>query len=88
MFREGLQGKIIKEQSLASLEKSTEVNLTHTAIQAADNTDWELFMLRHDAVVLADQTEKILKEPWRYFEYDVDPPKEEAAPCFRNGVLG
>ncbi|MBQ3371430.1 MAG: hypothetical protein IJG48_10555 [Mogibacterium sp.] len=35
---------------------------------------------RHDAVVLAEQTEKILKEPWRYSEYDVDPPKEEAAP--------
>lgn len=34
-------------------------------------------MLRHDAVVLADQTEKILKEPWRYSEYDVDLPKEE-----------
>ena len=71
------QGKMIKEQSLDSLEKSTEVNLTQTAIQAADNTDWEINVLRHDAVVLADQTEKILKEPWRYSEYDADPPKKE-----------
>ncbi len=68
---------MIKEQSLDSLEKSTEVNLTQTAIQAADNTDWELNVLRHDAVILADQTEKILREPWRYSEYDVDPPKKE-----------
>ena len=71
------QAKMIKEQSLDSLEKSTEVNLTQTAIQAADNTDWELNVLRHDAVILADQTEKILREPWKYSEYDVDPPKKE-----------
>ncbi len=71
------QAKMIKEQSLDSLEKSTEVNLTQTARQAADNTDRELNMLRHDAVVIAEQTEKILKEPWRYSEYDIDPPKKE-----------
>lgn len=71
------QAKMIKEQSLDSLEKSTELNLTQTAIQAADNTDWELNVLRHDAVILAEQTEKILKEPWKYFEYDIDPPKKE-----------
>ena len=71
------QAEMIKEQSLESLEKSTEVNLTQTARQAADNTDRELNMLRHDAVVLAEQTEKILKEPWEYFEYDIDPPKKE-----------
>ena len=47
------QAQMIKEQSQESLEESTEVNLTKTARQAADNTDWELNRLRHDAVILA-----------------------------------
>ena len=46
------QAEAIREQSSDSLEKSTEANLTQTAIQAADNTDWELNILRHDTVVL------------------------------------
>ena len=71
------QAETIKEQSLESLENSTEINLTETAKQAADNTDRELNMLRHDAVILAEETEKILKEPWRYSEYDVQPPDKE-----------
>lgn len=73
------QAKMIKEQSLDSLEESTEVNLTQTARQAADNTDWELNMLRHDAVILAEETERILREPWRYTEYDVETPDKENA---------
>ena len=71
------QAEAIREQSSDSLEKSTEANLTQTAIQAADNTDWELNILRHDTAVLAEQTEKILREPWRYSEYDISPPKKE-----------
>ena len=71
------QAKIIKEQSLESLEESTEISLTQTAIQSADNTDWELDMLRHDAAVLAERTEEILREPWRYSEYDIEAPKKE-----------
>ena len=70
---------MIKEQSQESLEESTEVNLTKTARQAADNTDWELNRLRHDAVILAEETEKILREPWRYTEYDIDTPDKENA---------
>ena len=46
-------------------------------MQAANNTDWELNMLRHDADVIAEQTERILKEPWRYNEYNIEPPKKE-----------
>ena len=71
------QAEAIREQSSDSLEKSTEANLTQTAIQAADNTDWELNILRHDTVVLAEQTEKILREPWRYSEYDISPQEKE-----------
>ena len=71
------EAEAIREQSSDSLEKSTEANLTQTAIQAADNTDWELNILRHDTAVLAEQTEKILREPWRYSEYDISPPKKE-----------
>ena len=36
-------------------------------------------MLRHDAVILAKKTEEILREPWRYNEYDIDTPKKENA---------
>lgn len=44
---------MIKEQSLGSLERSTEVNLTQTARQAADNKDWELAIYKHSPALAA-----------------------------------
>ena len=73
------QAKTIREQSERSMMRMAEESMKSMAIQAAENTDWEMWELKKEAVTLAAQAEDIFLHPESYGERRVDLPKMENA---------
>ncbi|WP_175560316.1 SpoIIE family protein phosphatase [Butyrivibrio sp. YAB3001] len=73
------QAKTVRAQSETSMMQMAEESMKNMAFQAADNTDWEMWELRSEAVLLAAQAEDIFRHPENYGECLIDAPKKENA---------
>ncbi|WP_022770787.1 hypothetical protein [Butyrivibrio sp. NC2007] len=49
------QAKAIKEYSENSMMALTKDNMENLAFQAADNTDWEIWSMSHETMIIANQ---------------------------------
>ena len=67
----------IKEYSEDSMMILTEANMEDLAFQAADNTDWEIWSMTHETMILANQVKAILENPDVYEEHEIELPKME-----------
>ena len=65
----------IKEYSENSMMNLTKDNMENLAFQAADNTDWEIWSMTHETMILANQVKAILEDPDAYEEHEIEPPK-------------
>ncbi len=74
-----LQALSVREQSEASMMQMAEKNMKNMAFSAADNTNWEVWELRNQAVTLAAQVEDVFLHPENYAETQIEPPKLENA---------
>ena len=71
------QAETIRVQSEASMMKMTRENMMNIAEQATYNTDYEMWELRNQAVLIAAQVKDIFENPDNYAETNVEPPKLE-----------
>ncbi len=74
-----LQARTVQEQSEKSMMRMAEESMKNMAAQAADNTDWEMWELKKEAVTLAAQAEDVFQHPEYYAEREVNPPSLENA---------
>ncbi len=73
------QADAIREQSEQSMMEMTEDSMKNIVVQAADNTDWEMWQLRDEAVVLAAQVQDVFAHPENYGQKSVYPPDAKNA---------
>ena len=73
------QAKAVRSQSEKSMMQMAENSMKNMAFQAADNTDWEIYELRNEAVLLAAQVEDVFLHPEQYGEHPVELPQMENA---------
>ncbi len=71
------QAQSIKDYSENSMMALTKDNMENLAFQAADNTDWEIWSMTHETMILANQVKSVLENPDAYGEHDIKPPKKE-----------
>jgi sigma-B regulation protein RsbU (phosphoserine phosphatase) len=55
----------------------TEENMQKLAAQTAYNAYWEIWIMQHDAVTLANQVQDVIEHPEMYLEREVLPPQKE-----------
>ena len=71
------QAQAIKEYSENSMMALTKDNMENLAFQAADNTDWEIWSMSHETMIIANQVKAILENPDAYEEHEIEAPKKE-----------
>ncbi|MCR5404964.1 MAG: hypothetical protein K6E91_14265 [Butyrivibrio sp.] len=67
----------IKEYSENSMMALTKDNMENLAFQAADNTDWEIWSMTHETMILANQVKAVLENPDAYEEHEIEAPRME-----------
>ncbi len=71
------QADTVGELSESSMMDITEENMQKLAAQTAYNAYWEIWIMQHDAVTLANQVQDVIEHPEMYLEREVLPPQKE-----------
>ncbi len=69
------EAKRVKDQSEDSMMQMTEANMKFLVAQAAENTDWEIWEISNEAVILAEQVKDVFEHPGNYGRHGIELPE-------------